>query len=264
MHAVREPLIPLNTARWHTYLAGAGALEQTEDSLRLVNVDTMCGQMTNAQIDDYVGLPRRRLLWRPPLRLTVRARFSHPISSLSGTAGFGFWNDPFLMTGGRWPVLPSAIWFFYASPPSDLKLDLNAPGRGWKAATLDATHPAALAWVPLAPVVVPLMSVQTLYRRLWPRIQRALGICEAAIDVEIRDWHTYVLHWVEGSARFEVDGVPVLDAPASPRGPLGFVMWLDNQVMVITPWGRFRYGTLDAPGRQWMEVDTLTIEPSAG
>jgi hypothetical protein len=38
-------------------------------------------------------------------------------------------------------------------------------------------------------------------------------------------------------------------------------MWLDNQYAVVKPWGRFGYGLLEAPGRQWMEVDTLAIEP---
>jgi hypothetical protein len=38
-------------------------------------------------------------------------------------------------------------------------------------------------------------------------------------------------------------------------------MWLDNQYMVVTPWGQFRWGLLDAPGQQWMQVDSLAIEP---
>jgi hypothetical protein len=57
--------------------------------------------------------------------MTVRACFSHPAGTLRGTAGFGFWNDPFLMTGARLPALPRAIWFFYASAPSEMKLDLD-------------------------------------------------------------------------------------------------------------------------------------------
>jgi hypothetical protein len=49
----------------------------------------------------------------------------------------------------------------------------------------------------------------------------------------------------------------------SPRGPLGFVMWLDNQYMVVTPWGRLGWGLLDEPGCQWMEVDWLAVEPGS-
>jgi hypothetical protein len=38
-------------------------------------------------------------------------------------------------------------------------------------------------------------------------------------------------------------------------------MWLDNQYLVVTPWGRLRWGLLDTPGRQWLEVSELAIEP---
>ena len=103
----------------------------------------------------------------------MRARFSHPANELRGTAGFGFWNDPFMMTGARIPTLPRAIWFFYGSPPSNIKLDRHAPGHGWKAATIDALRPAAFLLAPLAPLAVPLMNLPSLYRRLWPFIQRA-------------------------------------------------------------------------------------------
>jgi hypothetical protein len=217
--------------------------------------------MTNAQLDDYQGLPRRRYLWRPPLTMTVRARFSHPAGELSGTAGFGFWNDPFMMTGRTWPTLPRAIWFFYASPPSDIVLDLNVPGRGWKATTLDAVRLPFFLLAPTAPLAVPLMRVRPLYRALWPIGQRAIGVREALLGADMTAWHTYVLEWGERSARFAVDGQTVLACEPSPRGPLGFVIWLDNQYMVATPWGAFKYGWLEASGRQWMEVDRLSIEP---
>lgn len=248
------------TSRWNVYTPGTGTLEPTGSTLRFVNTSTTRRRTTNAQIDDYEGLARSRYRWCPPLTMTVRARFSHPAGELSGTAGFGLWNDPFLMTGFAWPALPRAVWFFYASPASNMKLDIDTPGQGWKAATIDATRPSALLWAPLAPVAVPLMNIRPLYRRLWPRIQRALAVREATIEVDMTAWHTYVLHWGVGSVRFDVDGAQMLAYDRSPRGPLGFVMWLDNQSLVITPWGGFRYRRLAAPGVQWMEVDSLSIE----
>jgi len=192
--------------------------------------------------------------------MTVRARFSHPAGTLRGTAGFGFWNDPFLMTGARPPALPRAVWFFYASPPSEMKLDLETPGWGWKVATIDAQRPEAFPWALLAPGVVPLMNLRSVYRRLWPSVQRALRIREAWIPVEMTGWHTYVLVWGKREARFEVDGEVILRDAPSPRGPLGFVMWMDNQYMVATPWGRIAWGLLDVPDCQWMEVEALEIE----
>jgi hypothetical protein len=247
--------------RWQRYLVGAGALEHTGSGLRFVTTDTVSGTYTDAQIDDYQHLPRRRFPWHPPLRLLVRARFSHRAGDLQGTAGFGFWNDPFMMTGARMPALPRAAWFFYGSPPSDMKLDLEMPGHGWKAATIDALRLRALLLAPFAPLAVLLMNVPAIYRSLWPSIQRAVNVQEATLPQEMDAWHTYALDWGMEQTTFTVDGVAVLEDAPSPRGPLGFVMWFDNQYMVVTPWGKFRWGTLDEPGRQWMEVSQLRIEP---
>ena len=245
--------------RWRQYTVGSGALESTGVSLRFATADADSSQYSNAQIDDYQGLSRRQFLWRPPLRLTVRARFSHPDGRLQGTAGFGFWNDPFLMTGARVPTLPRAVWYFYASPPSDIKLDLDVAGHGWKAATIDALRPVALLLTPIALPAILLMNLHRLYRTLWPPIQRSLNVREAEVSADMTGWHTYVLDWGRECTEFHVDELPLLQAP-SPAGPLGFVMWLDNQYMVATPQGRFRWGLVDAPGSQWMEVERLHIE----
>jgi hypothetical protein len=244
---------------WKSFVKGDGALQFTGSTLRFVNTDTVSSRYTDTQIDDYQGLPRRDFLWRPPLRMTVRARFSHPAGELSGTAGFGFWNDPFLMTGWRMPALPRVIWFFYSSPHSNMKLDLNSPGWGWKAGTMDAIRWPFFALLPTAPLAVALMNVGPLYRTFWPIGQRAIGVSEARVTVDMTAWHTYIIDWQKKTARFTVDGNVVLENNTSVRGPLGFVIWLDNQYMIVTPWGRFGYGLLDGPGRQWMEVSKVEI-----
>lgn len=246
-------------SRCRRHIVGAGALEAEGIALRFVVAGATARRYSDAQIDDYQGLPRRRFLWRPPLRLRVRARFSHPAGALRGTAGFGFWNDPFLMTGARMPTLPRAIWFFYGSPPSNMKLDLETPGHGWKAATIDALRPAAMLLIPAAPVLVLLMNVRPIYRALWPPIQRALRVREATVEADMTAWHEYEIEWGIERAHFRVDGVTVLEDAPSPRGPLGFVMWLDNQYMVATPQGRLGWGLLEVPGRQWMEVNDLRL-----
>jgi hypothetical protein len=253
---------------WKKLVRGAGSLEAGRDGLRFTLPQAPGDAYSNAQIDDYQGLARRNFPWYPPLDLGVRARFSHPSDDLRGTAGFGFWNDPFLMTGLRIPALPRATWFFFASPPSDMKLDLAVPGSGWTAATIDALRPAALWLAPLALPAILLMNVAPLYRRLWPPIQRVLNIAESELAVNTVEWHTYSLAWRKDRVRFAVapDGVApscTLEAPA-PRGPLGFVMWMDNQYLVATPQGRLRWGLVDVPDQQWLEVSHLTIRPSEG
>jgi hypothetical protein len=223
--------------------------------------DPIRGRYTDAQIDDTGGLPRSQFRWQPPLTLTVRARFSHPAGQLKGTAGFGFWNDPFMMSGAQWPALPRAVWFFYASPHSNMKLDLNTPGHGWKAATIDARRWSFFALAPTTPIALPLMHIPALYRTLWPIGQRAIGASECLIAADMTLWHTYQLEWRIDRTVFRVDDQMVLNAPAAPRGRLGFVMWIDNQAMTITPQGNFGWRLVDVPERQWMEISGLEIQP---
>ena len=260
MEAVSQEFSSGLDPRWNQYVVGNSSLEPTSAGLRLINADTSSRDYTDAQIDDYQGLPRRRFPWCPPLNLTVRARFSHPTVELRGTAGFGFWNDPFMMTGGRsLPAPPQAIWFFYASPPSNMKLDVETPGNGWKASTLDATRLPFFLLLPTAPLAIPLMNIRSMYRILWPLGQRALGIHEAAVEAPMTQWHSYEIDWAAKEARFKLDGQEILRCASSPRGPLGFVMWLDNQYAIATPWGSFGHGLLETHGKQWMEVQSLSI-----
>lgn len=279
---LREDFNQGMSSAWRRIACHGAGLQLTGETLRLVNTNATTQRYTNAQIDDYGGLARQRFLWSPPLTLTVRARFSHPAprlrdecdcdfqyqpsaegsSILGGTAGFGFWNDPFMMAGRRVPALPRAIWFFYASPPSNMKLDLRTPGCGWKAATIDAARLPFLALAPTIPVAVPLMNLPTAYRRLWPIGQRSISVSEAPVIADMTGWHTYVVEWGVKTARFWVDGQVVLDCITPPRGPLGLVIWLDNQFMVVTPQGRLRHGMLAKPGEQWMEIESVRIEQS--
>ncbi|MGE5603901.1 MAG: hypothetical protein ACM30E_12695 [Nitrososphaerales archaeon] len=242
--------------------SGAAEVLQTETGARLVVHRGHKQLYSNAQIDDYSGLPRSQFRHTPPLTLGLRARFSHEPASagqpgLQGTAGFGFWNDPFMMTDPRPPMLPRALWFFCASPPSDMKLDLDTPGCGWKAATIDALRPSVVGPALAAPLLIPLMNIPAVYRRAWPPVQRRLRIAEAPVPGRMTDWHSYAIEWERDLARFLVDGSPVLMAPA-PRGRLGLVIWCDNQYMIVKPWGRLGYGLLET-GEQWLEVEDIDL-----
>lgn len=264
MERIREEFDTKLSPRWSSHLVGSGSIQYSSTSARFTLEHASRHTYSNAQIDDYQDLARRQFLWRPPLTLEVRARFSHSEALFRGTAGFGFWNDPFLMTGRRLPTLPQNLWFFFASPPSDIKLDLLTPGCGWKAASLNSRRLQAMAWAPTAPLLMALMRVPAFYRRLWPPIQRALGVGECHIPCDMADWHTYRLEWRLQCACFWVahsGSEHLVLETQSPSGPLGFVMWVDNQYLVATPWGRLRWGILDVPETQWLEVDYLAIEP---
>jgi hypothetical protein len=57
-----------------------------------------------------------------------------------------------------------------------------------------------------------------------------------------------------------VDSQEVLRALTPPRGPLGFVTWIDNQYAIATPRGRLRFGAL-ATNEQWLELASFSIQP---
>ncbi len=245
---------------WQRHVVAPSTIEVTPDGWRFTNNPLEGRQYTNAQIDDYQGRRRGDFPWRAPVSLTVSARFSHPFGELVGTAGFGFWNDPLVMSGLRLPALPRAIWFFHGSPHNNIRLDLHTPGCGWKAATVDANRLPAYLLAPALPLAVPLMNIRPVYRTLWPAGQRAIAAREALLDIDMTAWHTYQLDWGVRGAEFRVDGEPVLRTDAAPRGRLGFVMWIDNQAMVATPWGRVGWRTVPIEQPQWMEIGALRIE----
>jgi len=241
-----------------TLLIGGGRLEQTADHIRLTLPPTPKRAYADAQLDDTHGLRRSRFPDSPPVRMTLRARASHPAPA--GTLGFGFWNDPFSLAGGVLAA-PNSAWFFYASPPSDMALAEGVAGRGWKAATLNAgrLHPVILA--PGAVAAVALTRIPGLGRPVMAAARRAIQAHEALLDdVRLTDWHTYELEWWDGLAVFRVDRVERLRSSAPPRGPLGFVAWMDNQYAIASREGKFGFGLCEVKEEQWLEVEGLRIE----
>lgn len=247
-------------AHWTPWTAGNGTVEHHPDSVRLTIAPGDSRTYNDAQITDYHRRARRDYPWQPPLRLTVRAWTSHSSAALKGTAGFGFWNEPFVPVGSRLPRLPRTVWFFFGSPPNNMALAQNVPGYGWKAATLDATRVPFLLLAPFTPIGFALMRVPALYRALWPVGQWAIGASEALLPVDIIEPHTYMLEWHSDAVLFAVDGDTVHRAPYAPRGPLGFIAWIDNQYAVVTPQGRFGFGLVACDAAQWLALDRITIE----
>ena len=264
-----DTTLDFNDLAPYIYEAGRGIVEPHNQLVRLslgvTDPDARSNHVySDAQLDDYHldGVMR----WKPPVQMRVRARFSHSVDALRGTAGFGFWNDPFGMTGRKSGLLgvrlPQAIWYFFASAPSNMQLARDVPGFGWKAAILDASSPLAVLLMPFAPLGMLAFRWQWLYRQLWPVAQRLLKIDEMPLTTALDSWHDYELVWGVDDARFIVDGKTILTTHYAPRGPLGFVAWIDNQFMVATPQGQFRHGVV-ATGRQWIEFARLEVAAGA-
>ncbi len=75
-----------------------------------------------------------------------------------------------------------------------------------------------------------------------------------ALQLDPTEWHTYQMEWRSGSVHFRVDEQPVFQTELAPIGPLGLVIWIDNQYAAFPPDGRLRYGTLPAQEETWIEV----------
>ncbi len=189
---------------WSQTCLGEGKLNIAASALRMSMPAAKMGQYTNAQIDDYAGRVRADFPWKPPLRMTVRARSSHPAATtessvessniLRGTAGFGFWNYPFSVRGDIL-MLPESLWFFYASPPSNMALVPNIAGWGWKAQVVHSMRAGALAAT--APMALSAawarLTGETRPAARW--MQRLSGASEAILNVAMDEWHTYTIEW---------------------------------------------------------------------
>ncbi len=241
----------------NTFVTGTGKVDRLDSITRMSLPHAARSIYSDAQIDNYIAqsVPRRSFPLRPPVHLSVRARFSS--EKILGTAGFGLWNHPFAPNTAL-PALPRSIWFFFASPPSNMQLALGVNGFGWKAATIDATRLSAIALAPLAPFSLLLNRSKKLYHKIWPFIQKRLRIAEHSLDLNLmREWHTYKIDWEIDRTRFLVDDQIILDTDRSPRGPMGFIAWIDNQYAIVTPQGQFKFGLVDVEEEQWLEIESI-------
>jgi hypothetical protein len=240
---------------WVRFAIGHADIERAPNVARLVVDGATAGELSDAEIDDHRTAPRWNLHWTPPLSLTVRARFSHRAGELLGTAGFGFWNDPFDWVGNV-ESPPNALWFFYASPQSDMAFVRGIKGNGWKAAFLNGGRADR----------VTMMAGNFLFRLpgvsklIFAAAETRMGAAEQVLDVEMTDWHDYGLAWRAREAIFTVDGCEVFRASNPPTVPLGFVAWVDNNATVMGPGKKFDFQRIAVPQYQWIELAHVRIE----
>ena len=227
-----------------------------------------------AQLDDYTKAPRNRFPLRCPVSLSLSARASS--SSISGTWGFGLWNDPFGLSLGfggnplRLPTLPNAVWFFGASDESYLSFK-EASKRGLDTGEKNArpTRPAAangfLAQTFRSPRFHPLLIPAGLAlpfsrRKTRQLLGKVIDEDGVALSVDVTQWHRYRLDWREERVAFEVDDIQVFESHVSPNPPLGLVIWIDNQYAAYTQEGKIGFGVLENPEPAWLEIKNIDVE----
>jgi hypothetical protein len=242
---------------WARFATGHADIEYAPGVLRFAEEGAEEGRLSDAEIGDYRAVPKSQLPWTPPTQLTVRARFSHDSGKVLGTAGFGFWNDPFDWVG-KVDVPPNALWFLYASPPSDFAFAPNVRGNGWKAAMLNGGRASAMTMA-IGNFLFRLPGMNQLVFRL---AQTRVAAYEKILDaVALTDWHTYRIDWRAREAIFFVDDAEIFRAPNPPTVPMGFVAWIDNNCMVAGVGREFAFSRLRIDQRQWMELSRVRIEP---
>lgn len=115
--------------------------------------------------------------------------------------------------------------------------------------------PAALAGLALSRIPI--------VRR--PVMRFALGRVrcdETLLDARLANWATYEILWREKQVEFWVDEELVLAGDHPPRGPLGFVAWIDNQYALATPETGLRFGVIQPQSEQRLEIQDLIVTPS--
>jgi len=241
---------------WIRFVTGHADLEWEKGIARFVVEGAETGKLSDAEIGDYRAMPRAQLLWSPPLRMTARARMSHRAGEMLGTAGFGFWNDPFDWVG-KAQAPPNALWFFYASPQSNMAFVPNMRGHGWKAALLNAGQADKLTMA----IGNFIFRLPGMSKMVFALAQTRINAHEQLLDeVALKDWHAYRIDWLEREAIFFVDGIEVCRANNPPRMPLGFVAWVDNNAAALGAGRAFAFKRIAISQRQWMEMEFVRIE----
>lgn len=251
-----------DVSSFQKYFENGGQLKLSKDIWHLEIPAGKAGVYRLAQIDDYHTLPRKKFPYTPPVEITLDARSAD--IAIPGTWGFGLWNDPFsfsLGLGGgsrRFPALPNAAWFFFASEPNYLSIRDELPACGQLAAVFRSAyiHPAILAmFSPLLPgLLIPALARKA--RRL---LRAWIQQDSVSLDHDPTNWTQYKIHWELETTRFYVNDQPILETKINPNGPLGFVLWIDNQYASLPPDGQFAYGTLPNSDSLWIEVRHIMI-----
>ncbi len=239
---------------WVRFAIGHAEIEREPGIARLVVEGACAGELSDAEIDDHRTAPRWNLHWTPPLTLSVRARFSHPAGKLCGTAGFGFWNDPFDWVGNV-ESPPNALWFFYASSHSDMAFVRGVTGSGWKAAFLNGGRVDRFTMA----AGNFLFRLPGMSKLVFAVAETRMGAAEQLLDLDMTAWHDYDIKWQPREAVFSVDGQDVFRAPNPPTVPLGFVAWVDNNATAMGPGKEFEFKRIEISHRQWMELAHVKI-----
>jgi hypothetical protein len=206
---------------WDWWQSGTGENTVSDGTAAFtVTADSHAGEYSDSEINDYRRGFERGFPWGPGVRLEIRARASDD-NGLSSERGRGTRGFGFwnLGTGG-----PGAVdgmtnaWFLSLSPES-----------------FGGTS----------------LFLATVFDRGQPVVFRPLA-------TDQRRWHRYGIVWTRRGVTFAVDGRSVAASPVAPTEKLGFVSWIDNYRLTLTPDG-IETTFLDLEHDQTLFVDRVRL-----
>lgn len=249
----------------HQRVTAGSTIKSEEARWRLESSERQSSRYRLAQLDDYSGLRRSEFRWNPPTTLRLRARVSD--STIPGTWGFGLWNDPFsvaLGLGGMtqvFPVLPNAAWYFFASSENYLSFRNDRPFNGFLAAAFHSPKKSPILIVPQL-ALFPFLFFRSWAKRIRTKLSGIIDEDSIQLCVDVTQWNEYRINWETDKVEFFVNGEPVFISRTSPVGPMGLVIWIDNQYASFNPSGEIKTGVLKSLTPVWMEIEGLEIERS--
>ena len=249
---------------------GAKVEPLAQDGWRLSIPAGPAGRYRCAQLDDHAMRLRRWFPWQVPVTLSLHARVSS--QNLTGTWGFGFWNDPFdfnLRLGNAIPQLPAApntAWFFHAAPPNYLSLRDDLPAQGFLASafrSLDWPRRRLIGNRTGVPNPVGTKKSPWPFRWGLDGVRRVgswfIGQDASSLTIDCTEWHSYAIECGEDGVIFKVNGEIIFQTKVTPRGRLGLVLWIDNQYAAFPPGGRLTFGTSESNQPGWLELAGISV-----
>jgi len=81
-----------------------------------------------------------------------------------------------------------------------------------------------------------------------------------ALGIAVDEWHSYRLTWLDEGVYFQIDDQQVFWTAISPHGPMGLVIWIDNQYFHFDPQGRIGFGFLPTQSEQCLRVRAIELK----
>ncbi len=253
---IKDTFAEIINPYWKVSHLGSGAVIRRPASLHLSLMPTQDEDIIyqSAQLTNYDA--ETGFTCKPPLRLTIDALASLHPSNMKGTMGFGFWNGAINSDHER-VDLPQTLWFYFTAPPSHVSLTPDIAPTGWKASMGNAKLGFAKRFLPF----IQKTKIRFFKRLFWRIGQRNIRIQEVVLDADLLTQpHRYIIEWYQDRALFYVDDDLVQTVENPPQDALGFVAWMDNRTIILTPEGKYKVETTHIKRAQALMLSMVHLE----